>query len=113
MTPMQIISGFLELLQDSPALTTQTLQDLPQLAQTINQFSEEQFDPIADAIIDWCAVHQPLGESLRVMALRWTPAKANPADEELIKKNISLVKEIKEEIKTKSEEQQPSQPLVQ
>ena len=54
MTPMQIISGFLELLQDSPALTAQTLQDLPQLAQTINQFSEEQFDPIADAIIDWC-----------------------------------------------------------
>lgn len=110
MTPMQIISGFLELLQDSPALTTQTLQDLPQLAQTINQFSEEQFDPIADAIIDWCAVHQPLGESLRVMALRWTPTKANDADEELIKKNISL---IKEEIKTKSEEQQSSQPLVQ
>lgn len=109
MTPMQIISGFLELLQDSHALTAQTLQDLPQLAQTINQFSEEQFDPIADAIIDWCAVHQPLGESLRVMALRWTPTKANPADEELIKKNISLVKE---EIKTKAEEQQSSQPLA-
>ena len=44
------------------------------------------------------------------MALRWTPTKANDADEELIKKNISL---IKEEIKTKSEEQQSSQPLVQ
>jgi len=110
MTPMQIISGFRELLQDSQTLTAQTVKDLPQLAQTINQFTEEQFEPITDAIVEWCAAHQPLGESLRVMALRWSPTKANPADEELIKKNISLVKE---EIKTTLEAQQPSQPPVQ
>lgn len=113
MTPMQTLAGFLELLKESQALPAQAVQDLPQLAQTINQFNEAQFDPIADAIVDWCAAHQPIGESLRVRALRWTPRKANPADEEPIKKNISLVGEIKETIKAKSEEQQSPPPRVQ
>jgi hypothetical protein len=103
MNNAQIISGFLDLLQDSNNFDTQALQDLPQLAQTLDRAGGEQFDPIADAIVDWCAAHQPLGEHLRNAALRWTPKKANPADEELIKRNISV---IREQVKQKAGNQQ-------
>lgn len=102
----QIIQGFLDLLKDSDNFDPKALQDLHQLDRTLEQFSNEQFDAIADAIVDWCAAHQPLGENLRTAALRWTPQKANPADEELIKKNISV---IREKVKQKAEDQPPSE----
>jgi hypothetical protein len=111
----QIIQGFRDLLNDSDSFDSKALQDLPQLERTLSQFSDEQFDPIADAIVDWCAAHQPLGENLRTAALRWTPQKANPADEELIKKNISVIREtVKQKVQDQPtpdqqpENQQPS-----
>lgn len=105
----QIISGFLDLLQDSENFDSKALQDLYQLEQTLTQFGDDQFDPVADAIVDWCAAHQPLGENLRTAALRWTPQKANPADDELIKKNISVIREtVKQKAQNQSTpDQQP------
>ncbi len=100
----QIIQGFLDLLKDSDNFDPKALQDLHELDRTLERFSNEQFDAIADAIVDWCATHQPLGENLRTAALRWTPQKANPADEELIKKNISV---IRDKVKQKAEDQPP------
>jgi len=102
----QIIQGFLDLLQDSDKFDPKALQDLPQLNRTLDRLSDEQFDAIADALVEWCAAHQPLGENLRATALRWTPQKANPADEELIKKNISV---IREKVKQKAEDQPPAE----
>ncbi len=104
MNDAQIILGFLDLLEDSDTFESKALQDLPQLAHTLEQFSDDQVNPITEAIVDWCANHQPLGENLRIYALRWTPKKANPADEEQIKKNISV---IREKVKQKAEPQQP------
>ena len=105
----QIIAGFRELLKESNNFDRQALQDLPQLEQTLNQFSDEEFDPFAKAIANWCAAHQPLGDNLRNLAeaVRWTPQKANRADEEGIKKNISVIRET---VKQKAANPQPPAP---
>jgi hypothetical protein len=103
----QIILGFRELLAESNNFDRQAGQDLPQLAQTLDQFSDDDFNSVADAIVDWCAAHQPLGETLRMVAVRWTPQKANPADEEGIKKNISVIRET---VKQKAANPQPPAP---
>lgn len=102
----QIIQGFLDLLQDSDNSETTAMPEWHQLDRTLDRLSDDEFDSIADALVDWCAAHQPLGENLRATALRWTPQKANPADEELIKKNISV---IREKVKQKAEDQPPSE----
>ena len=47
----QIIQGFLDLLNDSNSFDSKSLQDLYQLERSLDQFSDEQFDPIADAIV--------------------------------------------------------------
>ncbi|MFP4101612.1 hypothetical protein [Coleofasciculus sp.] len=103
----QIIAGFRELLEESNSFDRQALQDLPQLEKTLDQLSDDDFNPVADAIVDWCAAHQPLGENLRMVAVRWIPPKANPADEEGIKKNISVIRET---VKQKAANPQPPAP---
>jgi hypothetical protein len=42
-----------------------------------------------------------------MVAVRWTPQKANPADEEGIKKNISVIRET---VKKKAANPQPPAP---
>ncbi|MGK7881470.1 MAG: hypothetical protein AB4060_15435 [Crocosphaera sp.] len=93
----QIILGFIDLLEKEN-FDQKSLQNLPQLWQTLDNIDNEQFDAIADAIVDWCANHQPLGETLRVIALRRQPKKADQAKEEQIKDNISLKNKIKQKI---------------
>lgn len=64
----RIILGFSDLLE-TENLAQQSIRDLPQLWQILVNIDNKQSDAIADAIVDWCANHQPLGENLRVIAL--------------------------------------------
>ncbi|MEM9272146.1 MAG: hypothetical protein AAGA80_04155 [Cyanobacteria bacterium P01_F01_bin.143] len=99
----QIGSGFLDLLKDLDP-DSQAKQDLPQLVDILESLDDDQSDAIADAIVDWCAAHQPLGENLRIVALRRPPTKANQANEEQIKYNISLKMKIKQKIQENQEQ---------
>lgn len=61
----QILETFLELLDNHYSFfPTQAVQDLPQLNQTLAQFTEDEIEPAVEAIVDWCASHQPLGKKL-------------------------------------------------
>ena len=92
----QIMSGFFELLSNSKTLemkALQALQNLPQLLQNLDQLENDQYDTIADTIVDWCANNQPLGENLRIVALRAVrPKGGNPAHDALRVTNIDLPK---------------------
>ncbi len=94
MNHRQIIAGFSDLLTNEN-FDSQAIQDLSQLSQTLEKLENDQSDAIADAIVDWCVNHQPLGESLRIVALRWKPRRANKANEEKIRDNISLKNQIR------------------
>ncbi|NET51072.1 MAG: hypothetical protein F6K09_20800, partial [Merismopedia sp. SIO2A8] len=48
------ILTFHQFIQDWQNFDEEALQGLPQLEQTLSQLSNDQFDPIADAIFDWC-----------------------------------------------------------
>ena len=106
MNHRQIFVGFCDLLINEN-FDSQAIQDLPQLSQTLKKLEKDQSDDaMADAILDWCANHQPLGENLRFGALRWDSDSTNEAEEEQIKRNISKPKiqqQIEETIAQKPE----------
>ena len=103
MNNAQIIAGFLELLRQSDFDNNkEALKDLPQLYTKLNLYSENEFETIADTVVDWCAEHQPLGDKLINVS---SPKKfesmesADTTEEQFIKTNIM---EIKQEIKEKT-----------
>lgn len=103
MNPSEVIAAFSELLQQD--LTTEAKQDLPQLAHALEQYPDEAFGPIADAIVAWCARYSYVAENLKLIAVRGTPGKSDPKDEEAIKTNISIIRDtIKEKTKESSNE---------
>ena len=102
----QIMSGFFELLSNWKTLDTKVLLNLPQLLQSIDQLEDDQHDAIADAIVDWCAKNQPLGENLRILALRVVKAKgSDPTYDALRVTNVDRLK-IKNKIEKTIEENQ-------
>ncbi|NER29441.1 MAG: hypothetical protein F6J89_17885 [Symploca sp. SIO1C4] len=110
MNEAKIISGFSQLLQDSNYSNSSLAKSWAQLDQTLGQLDNEQYSPFAKAIVDWCAQNQPLGDDLRkvtVISRSWIPEGSNRQEEELIKKNISIIREqVKEHAK---QQQNPSQ----
>ncbi|MDJ0578780.1 hypothetical protein [Crocosphaera sp.] len=116
MNDRQIFIGFCDLLTNEN-LDSQAIQDLSQLSQTLKKLKNDQSDDaIADAIVDWCANHQPLGESLRMRSLRARAIRhkgGNQADQEQWISNISLPEsELINEIEKKIEETQAQKSQV-
>ena len=113
MDDYQIFAGFLDLLE-KPEFDRidRALQDLTQLHLTLKQYRKNQFEDIADAIVNWCAAHQPLGEQLKFVSERWNPLKPDPSMEELTIANITEFNEanvdkIKKTIEAKIAKQLP------
>ena len=90
MDDYQIFAGFLDLLE-KPEFDRidRALQDLTKLHLTLKQYQNNQFEDIADAIVNWCAAHQPLGEQLKFVSERWNPPKPDPSIGESTIANIT------------------------
>ena len=101
----QIIAGFLKLLRQSDFdNNNKALKDLPQLGRNLDLYRDNEFETIADTIVDWCAEYKPLGDELIKVAnaLKFdSPEPADPTEEQRIQTNIMEIniKEIKQEIK--------------
>ena len=90
MDDYQIFAGFLDLLEKPEFVRVdRALQDLTKLHLILKQYRKNQFEDIADAIVNWCAAHQPLGEQLKFVSERWNPPKADPSRGESTIANIT------------------------
>ena len=103
MNNAQIIAGFLNLLRQSDFDNNKkALKDLSQLDIKLDRYSDNEFEKIADTIVDWCAEHQPLGDKLINVSSQLkfeSMESADTTEEQSIKTNIM---EIKQEIKEKT-----------
>ena len=114
----RIIAGFLKLLQQSDFdNNNKALKDLPQLGIKLDLYRDNEFETIADTIVDWCAEYQPLGDELIKVAneLKFdSPEPADPTEEQGIQTNIMEIniKEIKQEIKKRTNKPLSEKPEI-
>ncbi|NEP02298.1 MAG: hypothetical protein F6K58_27305 [Symploca sp. SIO2E9] len=113
------ILTFHQFIQDWQNFDEEALQGLPKLEQTLSQLGNDQFNPIADAIVDWCEDYSHLRPKFK-SAVEFNEdidrePKKRDVDQGGIITNISReglqdkVREIKETVKEKVEENKPNQ----
>lgn len=96
MDDITIIQTFIKLLTERRSIfPPEAFQDLPQLDKTLDQCTNEQLEPVAEAILAWCEQYEAVGEAMLTYKLRKDLTDIEPTEpenERMIKDNIFILK---------------------